>query len=96
MIPSPLPKGEQEFKVNPYFPSFAPSRLNHSDTTGINITSESFKKKKAYKVTATLSSGILDKDEIIKMGKYRSNPCKHEVRVEIKLYATPDILCSSQ
>lgn len=39
------------------------------------------RKKTAYKVIDTLSSGTLYKDEIIKMGLYRSNPCNHEVRL---------------
>lgn len=37
--------------------------------------------KTAYKVERVLSQGTYYKDEIIKMGKYRSNPCKHEVRL---------------
>ena len=37
--------------------------------------------KIAYQVICTLSSGTMYKDEIIKMGKYRSNPCNHEVRL---------------
>lgn len=39
------------------------------------------RKKTGQTVTATLSSGTFYKDEIIKMGKYRSNPCNHEVRL---------------
>ena len=37
------------------------------------------RKKTGQKVMTTLSSGTFYKDEIIKMGKYRSNPCNHEV-----------------
>ncbi len=39
------------------------------------------RKKTGQTVTTTLSSGTFYKDEIIKMGKYRSNPCNHEVRL---------------
>ncbi len=39
------------------------------------------RQKTAYKVTSTLSSSTLYKDEIIKMGLYRSNPCNHQVRL---------------
>ena len=37
--------------------------------------------KTAYEVTQVLSSGSHHWDEIIQMGKYRSNPCKHSVRM---------------
>lgn len=39
------------------------------------------RQKTAYQAIRTLSSGTLYKDEIIKMGKYRSNPCNHQVRL---------------
>jgi len=39
------------------------------------------RQKTADQVVRTLSSGTLYKDEIIKMGLYRSNPCHHEVRL---------------
>lgn len=38
------------------------------------------REKTAYKVVEVLSSGPYYKDEIIEMGQYRSNPCKHRVR----------------
>jgi hypothetical protein len=36
--------------------------------------------KTAYRVVEVLSSGPFYKDEIIELGQYRSNPCKHRVR----------------
>ena len=39
------------------------------------------REKTAYSVTQVLSSGSHYRDEIIQMGKYRSNPCKHPVRM---------------
>jgi hypothetical protein len=39
------------------------------------------RQKTAYQVICTLSSSTLYKDEIIKMGLYRSNPCNHKVRL---------------
>jgi hypothetical protein len=39
------------------------------------------RQKTAYQVTQKLSSGTMYKDEIIKMGQYRSNPCEHKVRL---------------
>lgn len=39
------------------------------------------RQKTAYQVIRTLSSSTLYKDEIIKMGLYRSNPCNHKVRL---------------
>ena len=39
------------------------------------------REKTAYDVKAMLSSGSHYRDEIIQMGKYRSNPCKHPVRM---------------
>ena len=39
------------------------------------------RQKTAYQVIRRLSSGTLYKDEIIKMGLYRSNPCNHQVRL---------------
>ncbi len=39
------------------------------------------RKKTSYEVVKVLSSGPRYRDEIIKMGKYRSNPCKYEVRM---------------
>jgi hypothetical protein len=50
-----------------------------TDTNKFFITR--MRKKTGQTVTATLSSGTFYKDEIIKMGKYRSNPCHHEVRL---------------
>ena len=37
--------------------------------------------KTAYKVLGTLSEGPYYKDQIIEVGKYRSNPCKHQLRM---------------
>lgn len=39
------------------------------------------REKTAYRVVAVLSEGSLYRDEIIEMGKYRSNPCRHRVRM---------------
>ena len=39
------------------------------------------RQKTAYQVIRTLSSGNQYKDEIMKMGLYRSNPCHHQVRL---------------
>lgn len=39
------------------------------------------RQKTAYKVTRTLTQGNLYKDELIELGQYRSNPCKHPVRL---------------
>ena len=39
------------------------------------------RQKTAYQVIHTLSSSNFYKDEIIKMGLYRSNPCNHQVRL---------------
>jgi len=39
------------------------------------------RQKTAYKVTRTLAQGNLYKDELIELGQYRSNPCKHPVRL---------------
>lgn len=38
------------------------------------------REKTAYRVIEELSSGAYYKDEIIELGQYRSNPCKHRVR----------------
>ena len=37
--------------------------------------------KTAYKVVRTLSEGSYYSDQIIEVGKYRSNPCKHHLRM---------------
>jgi hypothetical protein len=39
------------------------------------------REKTAYRVVEVLSSGAYYKDEIIEMGQYRSNPCRHRVRL---------------
>lgn len=39
------------------------------------------REKTAYKVVRCLASTPLYRDEIIEMGQYRSNPCKHPVRL---------------
>ena len=39
------------------------------------------REKTSYKVVKKLSVGLYFRDQIIDMGKYRSNPCKHEVRM---------------
>jgi hypothetical protein len=39
------------------------------------------RQKTAYKVVRVLSQGQHYRDEIIEMGKYRSNPCAHSVRL---------------
>lgn len=39
------------------------------------------REKTSYKVTRVLSEGALYRDEIISLGQYRSNPCRHEVRL---------------
>jgi Transposase DDE domain len=44
------------------------------------------RQKTAYKVTRTLTQGNLYKDELIELGKYRSNPCKHPVRLVTVLW----------
>lgn len=39
------------------------------------------RQKTAYQVTRTLAQENLYRDEIIELGQYRSNPCKHPVRL---------------
>ncbi len=39
------------------------------------------REKTAYQVVETLSEGPYYRDQIIRLGKYRSNPCKHRVRL---------------
>ncbi len=39
------------------------------------------REKTAHKVVRTLSEGKFYRDEIIKVGRYRSNPCKHRLRM---------------
>ncbi len=39
------------------------------------------REKTAFKVEKTLSLGLYFQDQIISMGEYRSNPCKHKVRM---------------
>ena len=39
------------------------------------------REKTSYSVIRCLSSGAFYRDEIIQMGQYRSNPCKHPVRL---------------
>lgn len=39
------------------------------------------REKTAYQVVETLSQGPYYRDRIIRLGKYRSNPCKHQVRL---------------
>lgn len=39
------------------------------------------REKTSYKVCRRLSGGTYYSDEIIEMGEYRSNPCKHKVRL---------------
>jgi IS4 transposase len=39
------------------------------------------REKTAYQTVAVLSEGKLYRDEIIAMGRYRSNPCTHHVRL---------------
>jgi hypothetical protein len=50
-----------------------------TDTENFFVTG--LRPKTAYLVTSRLSRGILSKDEMIKMGLYRSNSCKHPVRL---------------
>lgn len=46
------------------------------------------REKTAYEVVETLSEGPYYKDQIIKVGKYRSNPCKHPLRMVSVLWGT--------
>ncbi|MGK7875515.1 MAG: IS4 family transposase [Xenococcaceae cyanobacterium] len=39
------------------------------------------REKTSYQVVKTLSVGLYFRDQIIEMGEYRSNPCKHQVRM---------------
>src|SRR5207245_3454830 len=39
------------------------------------------REKTSYQVVKVLSYGALYRDEIIDMGLYRSNPCKHQLRL---------------
>lgn len=39
------------------------------------------REKTAYKVTRTLGCGLYFRDEIVEMGQYRSDPCRHPVRL---------------
>lgn len=44
--------------------------------------------KTTYQVTRVLGQGDQYRDEIITMGKYRSNPCKHPIRMVSVLWGT--------
>jgi hypothetical protein len=46
------------------------------------------REKTKYEVLRVLSSGSHYRDEIIQMGQYRSNPCKHPVRMVSVLWGT--------
>jgi hypothetical protein len=46
------------------------------------------REKTSYKVRRCLSKGQFYRDEIIDMGEYRSNPCKHQVRLVSVLWGS--------
>jgi len=46
------------------------------------------RQKTAYRVVETLSEGPYYKDQIIQVGKYRSSPCKHRLRMVSILWGT--------
>jgi hypothetical protein len=39
------------------------------------------REKTAYRTVQRLSQGLADRDEIIQVGQYRSNPCMHPLRM---------------
>jgi hypothetical protein len=46
------------------------------------------REKTAYQVVRTLSSGPRYRDELIELGQYRSNPCRHRLRLVSVLWDT--------